>query len=57
MISFLILLIVLGAVLYIVETYVPMAPPFKVVIRVVVVILLLLFLLRLFGIAVTMPPL
>ena len=51
MITVIIVLIVLGLLLYLVETYIPMAPPFKVVIRVVVVLFLILYLLRVFGIA------
>ncbi|MET0742963.1 MAG: Thivi_2564 family membrane protein [Microvirga sp.] len=49
MLSFLLLLIILGVVLYLVETYIPMSPPFKVVIRVVVILLLVVALLRLIG--------
>jgi hypothetical protein len=53
MITFIFLLIVLGCALYLVEAYLPMAPPFKVVIRMVVVIVLLWYLLALFGMAPT----
>lgn len=52
MIQFLVLLIVMGVVLYLVETYLPMAEPFKVVIRLVVVLLLIVALLRFLGITV-----
>lgn len=45
----LIVLIILGVVLYMVETYIPMAAPIKIVIRVVAVLLLCLYLLRLAG--------
>jgi len=51
MIAFLFALIVLGAVLYLVENFVPMAPPVKVVIRVVVVLILIWLLLGLIGVA------
>lgn len=51
MISLLILLVIVGVVLYLVETYIPLSPPIKLVIRVVVVLLLCLYLLRIFGIA------
>ena len=51
MITLIVLLIVVGVALYLVETYVPMAPPIKIVIRVVVILFLLLYLLRAFGIA------
>lgn len=40
-----------GLLLYLVETYIPMAPPITVVLRVVVVIALVLWLLRVFGVA------
>jgi hypothetical protein len=49
MISLLILLVIVGVCLYLVETYIPMLPPIKTVIRVVVVLILVLYLLRLFG--------
>lgn len=50
MIELLILFVVVGLVLYLVETYIPLSPPIKVVIRVVVVLLLCVWLLRAFGI-------
>lgn len=54
MITLLVLLVVIGVCLYLVETYIPMSEPIRVVIRVVVVLFLLLYLLRVFGI-VDMP--
>jgi len=48
-IELLIGLVIVGVVLYLVETYIPMDPAIKVVIRVVVVLLLILVLLRAFG--------
>jgi hypothetical protein len=51
MIAWLFALIVLGAVLYLVENFIPMAPPVKIVIRVVVVLLLIWMLLQLIGLA------
>jgi len=50
MITFLVVLVVLGLCLYLVETYIPLSPPIQVVLRVVVVLFLCLYLLRLFGI-------
>ena len=44
-------LVVLGLCLYLVETYIPMSPPIKMIIRIVVVIFLVLWLLRIFGIS------
>jgi hypothetical protein len=49
LISIIVTLVVLGLILYLVENYLPMAEPFKVVLRVVVVIALILWLLRAFG--------
>ena len=58
MIAFLFVLVVVGAVLYLVETYVPIDPAIRVVIRVVVVLMLIWFLLRLIGwVPATLPPL
>ena len=50
MITLLVLLVIIGVCLYLVETYIPMSEPIRVVIRVVVVLFLLLYLLRVFGI-------
>lgn len=51
MITLLLLLVILGVGLYLIETYVPMAAPIKLIIRVVVIIFIVLLLLRAFGIA------
>lgn len=50
MIGLILLLVVLGICLYLIETYVPMSPPIKVIIRVVIVLFSVLILLRAFGI-------
>ncbi|MET0787071.1 MAG: Thivi_2564 family membrane protein [Paenisporosarcina sp.] len=50
MITALIVLVIAGVCLYLVENYIPMSEPIKVVIRVVVVLFLIIYLLRLFGI-------
>jgi hypothetical protein len=52
-VSPLILLVIVGVVLYLVETYIPLSPPIKVVIRVVVVLFLCLAPLNAFGIVST----
>lgn len=49
LISIVVTLVVLGLILFLIENFVPLAPPFKAVIRVVVVIALILFLLKTFG--------
>lgn len=50
LITILVVLIIVGVALWLIETYVPMASPVKVVIRVVVILVLALWLLRMFGI-------
>ena len=49
MIGLLLVLVIVGVCLYLAETYIPMDPAIKVVIRVVVVLFLIVFLLRAFG--------
>lgn len=48
-IGLLVLLVVVGVALYLVNTYVPMAPPIKTIVNVVVVLLLVIWLLSAFG--------
>ncbi len=55
MIGLILLLVVVGVALYLIETYIPMSPPIKVVLRVVVVLALVLYVLRIFGVDVAMP--
>jgi len=50
MITLLVVIVVLGLCLYLVENYVPMSPPLKIVLRVVVVLVIVLWLLQSFGI-------
>lgn len=49
-ISLLVLLVIVGLCLYLVERFIPMSEPIRVVIRVVVVLVLILLLLQAFGI-------
>jgi hypothetical protein len=51
MIALILTLVLLGVILWAVETYIPMAPPIKMLIRVVVVIFVVLWLIRMFGVA------
>ena len=51
MIHVLLVLIIVGVVLYLVQTYIPMAAPIKTIITVVVVLFLCLWLLQVFGVA------
>jgi len=44
-------LALVGLVVYLIETYIPMDPVFKTIIRIVVVICAVLWLARLFGVA------
>ena len=50
LISLIVVLVICGVGLWLIETYVPMSPPIKVVIRVVVVLVIVLLLLQAFGI-------
>jgi hypothetical protein len=50
MITILITLVICGVCLWLLETYVPLDPAIKTVIRVVVVLFLIIFLLNMFGI-------
>lgn len=51
MIALILGLALIGLVLWLIETYIPMDPAIKMVIRVVIVICVILYLVRLFGIA------
>jgi hypothetical protein len=50
LISVIVVLIVIGVVLWLINTYVPMQPPFKTIINVVVILVLCLWLLSLVGV-------
>ena len=50
MISLILTIALVGLVLYLIDTYIPMSPPVKTLLHVVVVILVILWLLRLFGV-------
>lgn len=54
MLTALVVLVIVGICLYLVETYIPMAQPIKIVIRVIVVLFLVIWLLSLIGVV---PPL
>jgi hypothetical protein len=49
LLTVLFVLVIVGLVLYLVETYIPMSPPIKTVIRVLVVLFLCVWLLQLVG--------
>lgn len=57
MIKLIVLLVVIGFLLYLAETYIPMSPPIKMVVRVVVVLLLVVWLLQVLGLWVGSPVL
>jgi len=48
-------LVLVGVILWLVETYVPMDPAIKVVLRIVVVLVVVLWLLRVFGLTHLIP--
>jgi hypothetical protein len=50
LLNILLVLVVVGVVLWLINTYIPMAPPIKTLINVVVVLILAVWLLSLFGI-------
>ena len=50
MIQLLVLLVVVGVVLYLINTYVPMAAPIKTILNVVVVLFVCIWLLRVTGV-------
>jgi hypothetical protein len=50
MINLLVLLVIVGVVLYLVNTYVPMAAPIKTILNVVVVVAVCVWLLRVTGV-------
>jgi hypothetical protein len=50
MIELILVLVVIGVCLYLIESFIPMDPAIKTVIRVLVVLCLVLYLLRVFGI-------
>ncbi len=50
MIGLIITLAIVGLLVYLIETFIPMAAPFKTVIRIIVVVCLILWLLRVFGV-------
>ena len=43
-----VILVIVGVLLYLIETYLPIAPPIKMVIRVVVLLVIILWLVRVF---------
>jgi hypothetical protein len=49
MLSLIIALVVFGLILYLINTYIPMAPPVKTILNVVIVIVLILWLCQVFG--------
>lgn len=49
LITIIVVLVIIGLVLYLIESYIPMSPPIKTAIRVVVVLCLCLWLLSLLG--------
>jgi hypothetical protein len=50
LITFILVLVIIGVCLYLIETYIPMSPPIQTIIRVVVVIVIVLWLLQLIGV-------
>jgi len=55
MVSLILGIALVGVLIYMLETYVPMPAPFKIAIRVIVVVCLVLYLVRVFGLDIPMP--
>lgn len=51
MIGLILTIALLGLIVYLITTYIPMPPVFKTVIYVIVAVILILYLMRVFGIA------
>jgi len=49
MIPLLVLLIVVGVALWLINTYIPMQPPFKTIINIIVILVVLVYILNYFG--------
>jgi hypothetical protein len=50
LISLIVVLVVVGVILWLINTYIPMQPPFKQIVNVVVIIALILWILSAFGV-------
>ena len=50
MLNVIVFIVIIGVVLWVVNTYIPMAPPIKSILNVVVVVFLILWLLNAFGV-------
>jgi hypothetical protein len=48
-IQLLVLIVVIGVILYLVNTYVPMAAPIKTILNIVIILVLCIYLLQVFG--------
>jgi hypothetical protein len=55
MITLLVYLVILGVVAWLIEVYLPVAQPFKMIIRVVLVFIAIYFLLQAFGLGPSLP--
>ena len=50
LIQLIVLLVVVGVILWLINTYIPMQPPIKTIINVIVILVLCLWILSVFGI-------
>lgn len=55
-IGLLVALVIIGLLLWLLNTYVPMAPPIKTIINVVVILIVVLWLLQVFGLLTATGP-
>lgn len=57
MISLILVLVIVGCLVYLVESMIPMPAPFKIAIRVIVLVCLVLYVVQAFGLDVAVPRL
>lgn len=55
MLSLILFIALIGLVVYLIESYIPMPEPFKLAIRIIVIICLVLYVLRIFGVDLAVP--
>jgi len=49
-VQLIVVLIIVGVALYLINTYIPMAPPIKTILNIVIILLVSLWILQLFGV-------
>ena len=57
MLTLILTIAIIGLLVYLIETYIPMSPPIATLLRVVVVVCVVVYLLRFLGVDVALPKL